>query len=212
MPKNTMPPSEVLRKSMNLRQGSFRTLKQKTSRSEALLQKKGKKRKKTSYKPGKALEIRVAEEEKKLEELKKKQPKSKKQKKQEKDKELSDKVKAKKKANLPKEGIKPDIDYQRFLAEQQQKLDYAAMFSYLGNLKLQTYEYGAWDDSSVKALFKKNETISYEEIMEVTEDTKMNLLMNLDRNFEVSGKREAYKWWKAFNKGFGEYLIEVSLT
>ena len=173
--------------------------------------KKVKKREKKDRKIGSALEKRVAEEERKLAKLKK-QPKQKKQKKPEKDKELSDKVKLKKKDQPKKEDILRKIDYNRFLAEQQQKLDYAAMFSYLGNLKSQTYDYASWDDSAVTAVFKKNETISYEEIVEVTDDTKMNMMMNIDRNFEVSGKREAYKWWNAFNKGFGEYLIQISLT
>lgn len=157
----------------------------------------------------KELEIRI-EEERKLLEKKRKKAKEDKPKKQKKDKDISDKIGVK---NPKAEDLQKKIDYHKFLEAQMAKLDYSAMFSYLGGgVKTVAYSYSEGDSGQMKALQKKYETITWEEVNEVTNEEKMNQLMGINRNFEVSEKREDYKWWKVFNKGLGELLYQVSMT
>lgn len=174
--------------------------------------KKEKKKARAGKKPDKKeLERRIEEEQKKL--LKKKKLIEKRRKKVEKkEKELSDKVEIKKKSEDKEESVHKEIDYQRFLEQQQIKLDYAAMFSYLGNLKKPEYTYGGGAPEIIKIIYKKNETITWEEIKQVTDEEKMNMMMGLNRNFEINERREGYQWWKAFNKGLGEFLYQISMT
>lgn len=172
-----------------------------------------KKDKKAAKISKKELEIRIEEERQKLEQLKKKAKsikKSSKPKKQKKDKDISDKVKIKK----PKtEDLQKKIDYHKFLEAQMTKLDYSTMFNYLGGgIKSVAYSYSEGDSGKMQALQKKYETLTWEEVTEVTQEEKMNHIMGINRNFEVNGKREAYKWWKVFNKGLGELLYQVSMT
>lgn len=156
----------------------------------------------------KELEKRIEDEQKKL--LKKK-PEVKKQKKiQKKENELSDKIGAKKKDK--EESIHKKIDYQRFLEQQFAKLNYSAMFSYLGKLKTSTYEYSGGMPDIVKMVYKKEETLSWEEIKEFTEEWKMDQVNNFNRSFEVSERRTAYKWWKYMNLGIAQFLYEVTFT
>jgi len=172
-------------------------------------------KKKVQNKSDKELEKRIEEEQKKLEQLKKSKPEKKKdekpgakKQKKGKDGEISDKVKKK-----DREGIQKKLDYHRFLEEQQRKLDYSAMFSYLGgNVRKPQYEYGGWEDDRVKIAHKKNETITWEEVKQVTDEEKINQITGLNRNFESNERREGYKWWKAFNKGLGELLYDTSMT
>jgi hypothetical protein len=172
--------------------------------------------KKARKKKNKELERRVVEEEKKLlEEQKNKKLKLQKRLKQpkpKKEKELSDKVDVKKKSKEKEESVHKKIDYQRFLEQQQRKLDYSAMFSYLGNLKKPEYEYSGGMPDIVKMVYKKEETLSWEEIKEFTEEWKMDEISNFNRSFETSDQRTAYRWWKYLNLGVAQFLYEVSLT
>ena len=169
------------------------------------MEKKAKKPKKAPQKIDKELELRVKEEQERLRQ-KKESPKA-----QKKQKDISDKVETK--VKKPKEdSIQKQLDYHKFLEAQMQKLEYSAMFSYLGNsVKVNTYEYGA-EDERVKIAYKKDETLEWEKVKQFTDEKKMDWIMGLDRNFETSSDREAYKWWKAFNKGWGEYLFQISMT
>jgi len=161
----------------------------------------------------KELEKRVEEEQKRLLQKKEQDKKEPKQKKGKWEKELSDKVRINKKSKEDgKENIQNRIDYHRFLEQQARKLDYSAMFNYLGNLKVSKYDYSDGTPDAVKLAYRKDETISWGEIKEVTDEEKMNQIIGLNRNFEINGKRESYKWWKAFNKGLGEYLYQISMT
>ena len=156
----------------------------------------------------KELEKMIEEEQKKL--LKKKKVVKKKKKAEKKGKELSDKVKVKKRADG--ENIHKKIDYHRFLEQQQIKIDYLALFNYLGNLKKPEYEYTRGIHGIVNIVYKKEETISWEEIKEFTEEWKMDQMSNFNRSFEVSDKRTAYKWWKYLNIGIAQFLYEVTFT
>lgn len=164
-------------------------------------------------KKGRKLEKRVEEEQRKLSKIREKKEKSAQQKKKKgkiQQRDITDKLKAKKPR---KEQFQKSIDYQRFLEQQQHKLDYSAMFSYLGgSVKKQEYSYQPEDTKAAEALNRKYETITWEDVKVVTDEDKMNSVMGLQRDFEQNSRREAYKWWKAFNKGLGEYLFEVSMT
>ena len=160
----------------------------------------------------KELEKRIEEERKRLDAACKRKFRKKNagKKEKDKDKDLSDRVNSAKK---PKEGLQKRMDYHRFLEAQMAKLDYSSMFSYLGSgINSVSYSYSEGDSSQINALQKKYETIGWHDINNVTNEEKMNHLMGLNRNFEASEKREAYKWWKAFNKGLGELLYQVSMT
>lgn len=173
-------------------------------------------RKRISKKTGKELERRIEEERKRIlerERKKKGDAKEAKPKKQKKDKDISDKVKTKARKKIKGEDLQKKIDYHKFLEMQLRKLDYAAMFSYLGGgIKTPTYDYTNGESEITKAIHKKYETVTWEEVKQVTNEEKMNQLMGLNRNFEVNETREGYGWWKAFNKGLGELLYQVSMT
>jgi hypothetical protein len=170
--------------------------------------KQAKREKKLKSLSKKELEKMIEEEQKKL--LKKKNA-VKKKKKIPKKEELSDKVETKKKKDKD-EGVHKKLDYQRFLENQLVKLDYSAMFSYLGNLKKPRYDYGGGAPEIVKIVYKKEETLSWEEIKDFTEEWKMDEMTNFNRSFETSERRTAYKWWKYLNPGVAHFLYEVSLT
>ena len=173
---------------------------------------KKKAKKKEGNKPqkiNKELEARIKEEQQKL---KQKKIESKAPKKQKKDKDISDKVE-KIKVKKPKtEDIQKKLDYHRFLEAQMRKLDYAALFSYLGNLKANGYDYGGMEDERVKIAYKKDETISWERIKFYVDEHKMNKMMVQRRDFENNDERHAYKWWAAFNRGMSFMLFELSYT
>jgi hypothetical protein len=162
-------------------------------------------------KNNKELEMRIEEEQQKLQKKKKqvKQPESKKPKKE---KELSDKVKAKKPKKGKEESLQKEIDYHRFLEMQLRKLDYAALFGYLGNLKLNKYEYSDAMDERVKVAYKKDETLPWERVKFYIDEHKMNNILNQKRDFENNDERHAYKWWAAFNRGMSQLLFDLSYT
>jgi len=107
--------------------------------------------------------------------------------------------------------IQKKIDYHRFLEQQMVKLDYSAMFSYLGSLKPSSYEYSS-KDMMKSIIYRKEETLSREEIREFTEDWKMQQIMNFSRAWESSDKRTMYHWWKYLNPGAATVMYELSLT
>jgi len=163
----------------------------------------------------KKLEKRVEEEQRKLLKLQKNRKTTAKPVKLKKpQKDISDKLKIKSKIKeTKKENFQKNLDYHQFLEEQQQKLDYAAMFSYLGNgVKKREYAYCGEDSSILEALNRKYEALTWGEVKIVTDEDKINSMMGLVRDFEQNDRRDAYRWWKAFNKGLGEYLFEVSMT
>ncbi len=170
-----------------------------------------KKEEKKGKKPGKELEMRIEEEQQKLQK-KKKQVKKPESKKPKKEKELSDKVKAKKPRKGKEENLQKKIDYHKFLEMQLRKLDYAALFDYLGNLKVNKYEYSGAGDERVKIAYRKDETLPWERVKFYVDEHKMNQIMMQKRDFENNDERHAYKWWAAFNKGMSELLFDLSYT
>ncbi len=162
----------------------------------------------------KKLEKRVEEEQRKLLKLQKNRKTARPIKLKKPQKDISDKLKVKSKIKeTKKENFQKNLDYHRFLEQQQQKLDYASMFSYFGNgVKKREYAYSGEDSSMLEALNRKYETLNWGEIKIVTDEDKVNSMMGLVRDFEQNDRRDAYRWWKAFNKGLGEYLFEVSMT
>ncbi|MBN2112267.1 hypothetical protein JW707_04160 [Candidatus Woesearchaeota archaeon] len=170
--------------------------------------KEGRGKKQARRQADRELEKRVEEEQKKL---LKKNPNSEKQKKAEKkDKELSDKVEPKKKEGK-EESVHKKMDYQRFLEQQMVKLDYAAMFGYLGNLKKRVYEYSA-SENNVKTVYKKEETLARERILFYIDESKMDQIMGITRSWALSEEREAYKWWRVFNTNMAYLLFDLSMT
>jgi hypothetical protein len=169
--------------------------------------KKGKKEKKKEEHPkiDKELEQRIKEEQERLKQ-KKDSPK-----KQKKEKELSDKIKPVKQKKWKKEVPAKDIDYQRFFGEQQAKLDYSTLFSYLGNLKVVKYEYST-SDGGVQVGYKNDETMSFERVLVYIQDQKMSKIIGTNNDWQDSDEKTAYKWWAAFNRGMAQVLYELSLT
>jgi hypothetical protein len=168
------------------------------------------------------LEKRVEEEQRKLAELKEKQEnemksgkkqlqKGKTRKKQKSGKELSDKFGSKACPKKGSYGIQERRAYHRFLEQQQRKLDYAAMFSYLGG-GVKGYEYSMGDSGIVDVVYRKDETLRWETVKFYIDEQKMNSMMGIDRSWQTSDDREAYKWWRAFNMLMAFYLFEVSMT
>ena len=168
------------------------------------------------------LEKRVEEEQRKLAELKKRQENEKKngkkqpqkgkaQKKQKGDKDISDKVNAKAGSKKAGYGMQNSLDYHRFLEGQQRKLDYAALFSYLGG-GVKGYEYCSGEHDIAKIIQKKEETIPWETVKFYIDEHKMNKIIELERSWQTNDEREAYKWWKAFHNLMSYMLFDLSMT
>lgn len=167
---------------------------------------------KKTEKEKKELEKKIEEEQKKLCEKKNKDKKKEKkpEKKKKDDKDLSEKVNVKKDG---KDDLHKKIDYHKFLEHQLHKLDYSNLFSYLNDsVKKPEYEYSIGESDSIRLTYRKEETIAWQDIQEVTDETKMEGLMGVNRSFVMNEKKEAYKWWKVFNKALGEFLYDVSMT
>ncbi len=164
-------------------------------------------KRKEPQKINKELELRIKEEQQKLQ--KKKEAKAPKSKKPNKEKELSDKVKKVKKGK--EKSLQKQIDYHKFLEMQLRKLDYAALFDYLGNLKVNKYEY-AGEDERVKIAYRKEETLPWERVKFYVDEHKMNNILQQRRDFENNDERHAYKWWAAFNKNMSYLLFALSYT
>jgi len=154
----------------------------------------------------KELEARVKEEQ---ERLRQKKAGAKGQKK---DKDISEKVEAKK-AKKPKlEDVQKKLDYHKFLEMQLRKLDYSALFDYLGNsLKVNKYEY-AGEDERIKIAYRKEETLPWERVKFYIDEHKMNSMLQQRRDFENNDERHAYKWWAAFNRNMSFLLFALSYT
>ncbi len=103
-------------------------------------------------------------------------------------------------------------EYMQFLEGYVKKLDYSSLFSYLGETKSAVYKYEAAEQETSKIAFRKEETISWDEIKQFTEEWKMDQIQNNNRSYESTEKRTAYKWWKLANPGVATVLYEISLT
>ena len=98
-----------------------------------------------------------------------------------------------------------------FLKQQSRTLDYSKLFSYLGSRKDNAQVYDAYSTEMMKDIiedYSESETISTEAVDRIIDDKVMADVFGFDNSRATLEEKEAFKYYKIFNK----VLIELKYS